>query len=70
VPEPSPRPLLHHNPDFSAGYWRGMASQARGIVNRDDGRGSIRPTAASFGRSRFQLLNSRGQHYLEIYQVF
>jgi hypothetical protein len=29
---------LHHNPDFSAVYWRGMASQERDIVNRDDGR--------------------------------
>jgi hypothetical protein len=33
--------LSHHNPDFSAVYWRGMASEARGIVNRNDGRDLI-----------------------------
>jgi hypothetical protein len=29
--------LPHHNPDFSAVYRRGMASEARGDVNCDDG---------------------------------
>src|SRR5258708_35073494 len=35
--EPSPRPLPHLSPDFSAVYRRGMASQARADVNLDDG---------------------------------
>jgi hypothetical protein len=30
--------LPHHNPDFSSVYWRGMATQQRGVVNRVDGR--------------------------------
>jgi hypothetical protein len=32
----SPALGLHHNPDFSSVYRRGMASQARGDVNLDD----------------------------------
>jgi hypothetical protein len=35
--EPTPRPLLDHNPDFSRVYRRGMASQAGDQVNLEIG---------------------------------
>jgi hypothetical protein len=61
--------LPHHNPDFSAAYRRGMASDAREDVNLDDGRDcSDRPVADSspIRSTAGQILEDKVFRYLAL----